>query len=283
MAVAVGMSRLPPFRRTTSRLSDQTSDTRQSVVWSGMESTSASIGRLPNLATNFGRNRITQYLVMSNVMRSYMESLPEKLTLREEICSFQFWKSLRTEFLASFLFIIFGSGSLVTAKSSTTSDVINATTIQETSFVSINELTELKLALAFGLTVACLVQFTGHVSGCHLSPAITIGFFVGGRVTPVRLVGYLVMQCLGSIFGCVVLYTLFGTVIPVQPAPGLMPSKIFGIEFFATFLVVLTFLANCDAHRIDLGFKSLSIGLAYTVGHLFAVSGFPANRLPLTD
>ena len=319
------------------------------------------------------------HLSTSSLMRAYIDSLPDRITIREEISSYQFWKAIRTEFLTSFLFFVFGVGCLVTTIA--TYDIYNPNTItnqlssknvQEKKFPtflpllnittpnnnsSINIATKSKNAsndnkeqlisrlllansaassssstssppssfssttsiellisgLAFGLTVACLVQCAGHVSGCHLSIAITLGLTVSGRVSIVRLTGYLLAQCVASILGAAVLVALFGSIPPIQPTipttattmfphysssvsssssasvssavfsayvssqsystqATLQATQVFGIEFLATFLVVLTYLANCDPNRIDLGFKALSIGLAYTVAYLFAVS-----------
>ena len=213
------------------------------------------------------------HLSASNLMRAYIDSLPDKISIREELCSYQFWKSLRTEFLATFLFFIFGSGSLLTISSiSENQSILNLTSVVSNSSVPF-ELVELKSALAIGLTVATLVQCAGHVSGCHLTIAITLGLCVSGRVSPLRLAAYLLAQCVASVAAAVVIYALFGVVRPIQPASGAVSAaQVFGFEFLATFLVVLTYLANCDSARIDLGFKALSIGLAFTVGHLFAVS-----------
>lgn len=197
---------------------------------------------------NGAHRGISQYLSMSTQMRAYIDSLPEKLSWTDEIRSYQFWKSLRTEFLASFLFVIFSGGHFTKDEDGVRS------------------------ALALGLAVATLIQCTGHVSGCHLSIAITLGFFVSGRITPVRLAAYLIVQCLGMCLGYLVLQGLFGSVALISPSAELNPSQVFGIEFLSTLLVVLTYLANCDVHRIDLGFKALSIGFSYTVAHLFAVS-----------
>ena len=215
-----------------------------------------------------------QYLTMSDTMRAYIDSLPQKLSLKEEITSYQFWKSLRTEFLASFLFVVFGCGSIVAVHSSTKWMSTNSTTMGQVSLGStpLDTTYQLQIALALGLTVATLIQCTGHVSGCHLSIAITVGFFVSGRITPVRLTAYLFVQCLAMCLGALVVHALFNTISPITPSSHLTPSQVFGFEFLSTLLVVLTYLANCDVHRIDLGFKALSIGFAYTVGHLFAVS-----------
>lgn len=224
-------------------------------------------------------NRPHLHLSASSLMRAYLDSLPDRVSTRRELTSFQFWKAARTELAAAFLFFLFTVSScfsrleLVNSSSSKLSSNNSNT---ETAFA----LLELKSAASVGLSVATLVQCFGHVSGCHLSVAITLGLVVSGRVSTVRLVVYLLAQIIGSLAGGALVYALFGAVPPMA-APVIVESglnsttaaQVFGFEFMATFLVVLAYLANADASRMDLGFKALSIGLAYSLAHLFAVSG----------
>nr|XP_046918068.1 lens fiber major intrinsic protein-like [Dermatophagoides farinae] len=240
------------------------------------------------------------YLVMSNAMRSYIESLPEKLTLTKELTEYRFWKSLRTEFIATFLYVIFTCGILAVTTTTTQTTISTTLTndIQPPQQQQLNSIELLKNSLAIGLTVATLIQCTGHVCGCHLSIAITIGLYVTERVTTLRLISYLFVQFLASLFGIMVVQNLFDTIIPLMPStPTLSSTKIFGFEFLSTFLIVLTYLANCDPNRLQLtnnsnininnnynciidSSKSLSIGFAYTVGHLFAFVATGASMNP---
>ena len=208
----------------------------------------------------------------SSLVLAYMQSLPKKLSFKEELMSYQFWKALRIELLVSFLFFLFGCGSLFNIGHMI--DNVSHPVV----LANLTDASELKWALTFGLTIATLVQCVGHVSGCHLTVAITLGLFVSGRVSSVRVGGYLVAHILGSCLAAILQFTLFGFVQPIQPSTHIMANQttaagqVFAFEFLFTFLVVLTYLANCDERRRDLGFKSLSIGMAATVGHLFAVS-----------
>lgn len=229
-----------------------------------------------------------QYLILSSAMRAYIESLPEKFTITDELSEYQFWKSLRTEFIATFLYIIFTSGIMSISFNQpnfqyklldnnfnpfddNSLDEIPKQNLNSSYSTLISEESQLKNALTIGLTVATLIQSTGHVCGCHLTIAITIGLYVSGRVTPLRLASYLFVQCLAALLGIIIVHNLFGIVVPIVPSSGLNTSQVFGFEFLATMFIVLTYLANCDQHRRDLGFKSLSIGLSYTIGHLFSV------------
>src|ERR1700729_3728381 len=64
------------------------------------------------------------------------------------------------------------------------------------------------VALAFGLTVLTMAYAIGHVSGCHLNPAVSVGLWAGGRFKATDLVPYIVAQVLGAIAGAAVLYAI---------------------------------------------------------------------------
>src|ERR1043165_7066787 len=64
------------------------------------------------------------------------------------------------------------------------------------------------VALAFGLTVLTMAYAIGHVSGCHLNPAVTVGLTVGGRFSARELPGYVVAQVIGAVLAAAVLYLI---------------------------------------------------------------------------
>src|ERR1700754_213473 len=66
----------------------------------------------------------------------------------------------------------------------------------------------LGVALAFGLTVLTMAYAIGHVSGCHLNPAVTIGLAAGGRFPTQQVVPYIVAQVVGAVVGAAVLYII---------------------------------------------------------------------------
>src|SRR5580698_391973 len=64
------------------------------------------------------------------------------------------------------------------------------------------------VSLAFGLTVVTMAYAIGHVSGCHLNPAVTVGLTCGGRFPPADVLPYIVAQVIGAIVGAAVLYVI---------------------------------------------------------------------------
>ena len=58
-----------------------------------------------------------------------------------------------------------------------------------------------RIALAFGITVATMAQSIGHVSGCHINPAITVGLIVGAKIGLVKGLLYILFQCIGGLIG----------------------------------------------------------------------------------
>ena len=66
----------------------------------------------------------------------------------------------------------------------------------------------LGVAFAFGLTVLTMVYAIGHISGCHLNPAVTIGLWAGGRIKANEVFPYIISQVLGGIAGAGVLYLI---------------------------------------------------------------------------
>src|SRR5881275_3287673 len=64
------------------------------------------------------------------------------------------------------------------------------------------------VSLAFGLTVLTMAYSLGHISGCHLNPAVTVGLAAGGRFPPGEVVPYIIAQVAGAVIGAVVLYAI---------------------------------------------------------------------------
>ncbi|XP_013774603.1 aquaporin AQPcic-like [Limulus polyphemus] len=196
------------------------------------------------------------------VMRRYIESLPQDMTYREELTSSQLWKSLRGELLGTLLLTVVGCGASLSVQPD--SAAVQAVT--------------LKVSLAFGLVIASLVQWTGPVSGAHMNPSVSIALLVTRHISVLRAGLYMVAQCVGALAGAAVLYGLTpleqrdsASLGACEPSKHLHPSQAFGLEFLGTLLIILTILSNADPARTDSGCKALSVGFSYTAAHLLAV------------
>ena len=146
----------------------------------------------------------------------------------------------------------------------------------------------LGVALAFGLTVLTMVYAIGHISGCHLNPAISVGLAVGKRFPFSELIPYIVAQVLGAVSASAVLYTIASGKDGFQLSGG-FASNGYGMHspggytLLACFVaeVVLTFFFVTVIHgatdrRAPAGFAGIAIGLCLTLIHLI---GIPVTNL----
>jgi len=143
------------------------------------------------------------------------------------------------------------------------------------------ELDVVRIALAFGLTVATMAQSIGHISGCHINPGVTAGLMVGRKIGLIKGLLYIVVQSLGAIVGAALLMVLTGQESSESPSIGAVGLNAtvsagagFGIEFFITFVLVLVvYAAAADEDNAGSvkGSAPLAIGFAISIGHLFAV------------
>ncbi len=141
----------------------------------------------------------------------------------------------------------------------------------------------LGVALAFGLTVMTMAFAIGHISGCHLNPAVSVGLWVGGRFPSKDLPGYIVSQVLGGLAGAGILYLVasgkagfslsggFASNGYGAHSPGgysLAAALICEIVMTATFLLII--LGSTDA-RAPKGLAPVAIGLGLTLIHLISI------------
>jgi aquaporin Z len=139
------------------------------------------------------------------------------------------------------------------------------------------------VALAFGLTVLTMAFAIGHISGCHLNPAVSIGLWAGGRFPAGQLVPYIVAQVLGGITAGAVLYLIasgkagfdatsgFASNGYGAHSPGgysLGAALVCEVVMTGMFLVVI--LGATD-ERAPKGFAPIAIGLALTLIHLISI------------
>ncbi len=139
------------------------------------------------------------------------------------------------------------------------------------------------VALAFGLTVVTMAYAIGHVSGCHLNPAVTVGLWAGGRFPGRDLPGYIVAQVLGGIAGAAIVYLIASGKAGFDLSGGLASNGYGdhspgGYSIAAAFLceVVMTFaflfvIMGATHGSAPKGLAPLAIGLCLTLIHLISI------------
>jgi aquaporin Z len=139
------------------------------------------------------------------------------------------------------------------------------------------------VSLAFGLTVLTMAYAIGHVSGCHLNPAVSIGLWAGGRFKGAELPGYVIAQVLGGIAGAGALYLIASGHPGFELAAG-FASNGYGAhspggyslasclvcEVLMTFAFIFVIMGATHG-RAPRGFAPLAIGLCLTLIHLISI------------
>lgn len=138
------------------------------------------------------------------------------------------------------------------------------------------------VSFAFGLTVLTMAYAIGHISGCHLNPAVSIGLWMGGRFDKKDLIPYIVAQVLGAIAGAGILYVIAsgkaGFVTGGFAANGYGAHSPGGYSLTAALVteVVMTFMfliiiLGATHKNASQGFAGLAIGLGLTLIHLISI------------
>lgn len=146
----------------------------------------------------------------------------------------------------------------------------------------------LGVAFAFGLTVLTMAYAIGHISGCHLNPAVSIGLFFGKRFSLADLLPYILAQVVGAFMGAGILYLIasghsafdvadgFASNGYAEHSPaGFSLTSCFIAEIVLTFMFLIIILGATDA-RAPKGFAPIAIGLGLTLIHLI---GIPVTNL----
>ncbi|MCB1182699.1 aquaporin Z [bacterium] len=175
-------------------------------------------------------------------------------------------RKLGAEFIGTFWLVLGGCGSAVLAA----------------AFPQVG-IGLLGVSLAFGLTVLTMAFAIGHISGCHLNPAVSFGLWAGGRFDARELGPYIVAQVLGGIAGAGVLYVIASGQAGFDIAGGLASNGygdhspggytlVAGLvcEIVMTFMFLMIILGATDA-RAPQGFAPIAIGLGLTLIHLISI------------
>ncbi|WP_341327132.1 aquaporin Z [Methylotuvimicrobium sp. KM2] len=175
-------------------------------------------------------------------------------------------KKLGAEFIGTFWLVLGGCGSAVLAA----------------AFPEVG-IGLTGVSFAFGLTVLTMAYAIGHISGCHLNPAVSIGLWSGGRFSAGELGPYIAAQVLGGITGAVVLYIIatgkagfdvsggFASNGYGEHSPGgYSLTSALTTEVVMTFMFLIIILGATDK-RAPAGFAPIAIGLGLTLIHLISI------------
>jgi aquaporin Z len=139
------------------------------------------------------------------------------------------------------------------------------------------------VAFAFGLTLLTMAYAIGHVSGCHINPAVSVGLWAGGRFNLADLPGYIIAQVLGGIAGAGLLYLIASGQVDFSTAGGFASNGYGahspgGYSLLSAFVceVVMTFgflfvIMGSTHGNAPRGFAPLAIGLCLTLIHLISI------------
>lgn len=175
-------------------------------------------------------------------------------------------KKYGAEFIGTFWLVLGGCGSAVLAA----------------AFPNVG-IGLLGVSLAFGLTVLTMAYAIGHISGCHLNPAVSVGLWAGGRFSAKELVPYIVAQVLGGVVAGGVLYLIASGKAGFDLSAGFAANG-YGAhspggysllaalvcEVVMTMMFLLIILGATDK-RAPQGFAPLAIGLGLTLIHLISI------------
>lgn len=172
------------------------------------------------------------------------------------------------EFFGTLVLVLMGCGSAVIAGADGTTGV-----------------GLLGISFAFGLSVVAMAYAIGHISGCHINPAISLGMVVAGRMKLSEAIGYIIAQILGAIAGAGILYLIatgkagyslesiglgqngYNAASPAQYSlhAGFIAETVF------TFIFLFVIFGSTSTKNINGGFAGLSIGLSLVLIHIVGI------------
>ena len=171
------------------------------------------------------------------------------------------------EFLGTMILVFFGTGTAVV-------------TGGFTGGIGAGFLGVMAIALAFGLTIVAGAYAIGHISGCHVNPAVSLGVLLAGRMSVKDFIGYVIAQVIGAFAGSGLLSTVVNSSeilhgygadgYAALSAVGLSMSGAFIVETFLTFVFVLVILGVTASEKTS-AIAGLVIGATLTMVHLIGI------------
>jgi aquaporin Z len=175
-------------------------------------------------------------------------------------------RRLMAEFVGTFWLVLGGCGSAVLAAGFPKTGI---------GFLGV--------ALAFGLTLLTMAYAIGHISGCHINPAVSVGLWAGGRFPAAEVIPYIVAQVIGGIVATGVLYVIASGTAGFDVSAGFASNGYgahspggYGLGSAAVCEVVMTLMfifviMGATDKRVPAGFAPIPIGLVLTLIHLISI------------
>jgi aquaporin Z len=175
-------------------------------------------------------------------------------------------RRLTAEFIGTFWLVLGGCGTAVLAADFPHTGV---------GFVGVS--------LAFGLTLLSMAYAIGHISGCHINPAVTIGLYLGGRFPASEVIPYILVQVLGGVAGAAILYVIASGAQGFSLSAGFAANgygahspggysllSCLVCEVVMTLIFLFVIMGATDS-RVPAGFAPIPIGLVLTLIHLISI------------
>jgi aquaporin Z len=175
-------------------------------------------------------------------------------------------RRLMAEFIGTFWLVLGGCGSAVLAAGFPKTGI---------GFLGV--------ALAFGLTLLTMAYAIGHISGCHINPAVSVGLWAGGRFPASEVIPYIIAQVIGGIVAAGVLYVIASGTAGFDLSNGFASNGYgahspggYGLGSAAVCEVVMTLMflfviMGATDKRVPAGFAPIPIGLVLTLIHLISI------------
>lgn len=199
------------------------------------------------------------------MMKKWTKSSSRKLWRSLANC----WQEALVEAIGTFILVFVGTGAVVV------------------DIVTDGGVTGLGISLAFGGVVAAVIYSTAHLSGAHINPAVTLGFWATGVFPKNKILPYILAQCGGAIAASILLRLTFGkvgTLGATLPADLINTWQCLVLEIILTFILMLVILGSGFDRRSPPGFAGLAIGLtvaieAICMGPITGASMNPARSI----